>query len=162
MSYRIGHGFDLHRFSETGTQVMIAGVAVPHNRGIIAHSDGDVAIHALCDALLGAVALGDIGQHFPDTDLQYQNKDSAFFLEKVVSLIQHEGYHISNIDMTVITQKPRLRPHVESMQKRLSTLCRIEPNQLSIKGKTFEGVDAIGREEALAAHAVVLVYKKES
>lgn len=159
MRYRIGHGFDLHRFSEIGTEVMIAGVAVPHSKGLIAHSDGDVAIHALCDAILGALSLGDIGSHFPDTDPQYSNRESAFFLNEVISLMKGQGYQIENIDITVITQKPKLRPYIDSMKVSLSSICQIPLSSVSIKGKTLEGVDAIGREEALAAHAVVLLYQ---
>ncbi len=157
---RIGHGFDLHAFQEGEAQqahVMIAGVAVPHERGVKAHSDGDVAIHALCDALLGALALGDIGQHFPDTDPRYHQKDSAYFLEHCMVLVREQGYVIANLDITVLAELPKIKPFTAAMRARLAPLCGVEVGQISIKATTLETMDAIGQKRALAAHAVVLL-----
>lgn len=155
--YRIGQGFDLHKFSASGDFVMIAGVAVPHSSGIEAHSDGDVAIHALIDALLGALALGDIGQHFPDTDPQYRHIDSLQLLNHTLSLIQKQKYSIQNIDITVITEHPKLKPYTLNMREVLSAACGLQLDQVSIKAKTMEGVDAIGAGQALSAEAIVLL-----
>lgn len=161
MSYRIGQGFDLHRFSNTGTAVMIAGVAVPHSSGVIAHSDGDVAIHALIDALLGALALGDIGQHFPDTDPQYKNAESRQLLKQTLLIVKEKGYEIENIDMTVIAEKPKLKPYTVAMREVLALDCEVSLGQVSIKAKTMEGVDAIGEQKALSAQVVVLLKQKK-
>ena len=155
--YRIGQGFDLHKFSSSGTFVMIAGVAVPHSVGVEAHSDGDVAIHALIDALLGALALGDIGQHFPDTDPQYRHCDSRQLLKKVLSIIKEKGYGVENMDITVIAEVPKLKPYTVAMREVLSLDCGLKLDQVSIKAKTMEGVDAIGERKALSAQAVVLL-----
>jgi 2-C-methyl-D-erythritol 2,4-cyclodiphosphate synthase len=157
--YRIGHGFDLHKFSTVGASVMIAGVAVPHSLGIEAHSDGDVAIHALIDALLGALALGDIGQHFPDTDPQYRGCDSRQLLKQILFIIREKGYSIENLDITVIAEVPKLKPYTMAMREVLASDCALSMDAVSIKAKTMEGVDAIGERKALSAHAVVLLKK---
>lgn len=169
---RIGHGFDFHRFQdplnlaakeELKNYIYLGGVKIPHTHGIVAHSDGDVLIHALCDALLGALALGDIGRHFPDTDSIYKNIDSVVLLQKVLALInkdsQGRAYQINNIDITVIAQKPRLANYHDLMRNRLAEICGISMNQINIKATTTEGLDATGEGKAIAVHAVVLVDK---
>lgn len=165
---RIGHGFDFHRFQdpnqikndeELRNYIYLGGIKIPHTVGIIAHSDGDVLIHALCDALLGAAALGDIGRHFPDTDAIYKNIDSKILLKNVLALIksQNTSCEIHNIDITVITQKPRLALHHDAMRACLSEICQLSLNQINIKATTTEGLEATGEGKAIAVHAVVLI-----
>lgn len=159
---RIGTGYDIHRFEETSTKdyIMLGGVSIPYERGMLAHSDGDVCIHAICDALLGSVALGDIGQHFPDTDPLYRNCDSRRLLREVVDKLHAIDYTVVNIDATIITQKPKLQPYIMQMRETIATDVNVSVNDVSIKAKTNEGVDAVGKKEAIAVHAVVLVRKK--
>jgi 2-C-methyl-D-erythritol 2,4-cyclodiphosphate synthase len=165
---RIGHGFDFHRFQDSENlpegeilknYICLGGIKVPHTCGIVAHSDGDVLIHALCDALLGALAMGDIGRHFPDTDLNYKNIDSTILLEKVLKFLNSNKHMatINNIDITVIAQKPRLAPYHDLMRERLATICDIDISQINIKATTTEGLEATGEGKALAVHAVVLL-----
>ena len=153
---RIGQGFDVHAFGE-GDKIVIGGVVIPHDRGLVAHSDGDVLIHALCDALLGALALGDIGHHFPDTDMQYRNADSRSLLRLVYARIRAEGYRLGNADMTIIAQVPRMAPHIAAMVDRLAEDLQSEPGQVSIKATTSERLGFTGRKEGIAAQAVVLL-----
>ena len=156
MNFRIGQGFDVHRFGE-GDHVMLCGVRVPHDRGLIAHSDGDVAIHALCDALLGALALGDIGQHFPDNDAAYKNADSAVLLQRVYQLVCEQGYRLGNADITLIAQSPKVLPYREQMQQRLAAVLAVDLQCISVKATTTEHLGFTGRKEGIAAQAVVLL-----
>lgn len=159
MTIAIGQGYDAHRFSEEigDYAITLAGVSIPHERFVIAHSDGDVLIHALCDALLGALALGDIGQHFPDTDPAYAGIDSRELLTKVCQLIGENGFTLSNGDMTVMAQAPRLAPHIVAMRASLAAVMGAQPGQISIKATTTEGMGFVGRKEGIAALAVVLL-----
>lgn len=153
---RIGHGFDVHRLGE-GSFVTLGGVQIPFHKGLIAHSDGDVLIHALCDALLGACGLGDIGHHFPDTDLKYKGIDSRQLLRHVVSLINQHGWQLSNMDATIIAQAPKMAPHIERMETLLAEDLRVNIAQVNIKATTTEQLGFVGREEGIATHVVVLL-----
>lgn len=159
MTFRIGQGYDVHRFG-AGDHVVLCGVRIPHHHGLIAHSDGDVAIHALCDALLGALALGDIGQHFPDTDATYKNADSCALLKHVCELINTSGWQLGNADITLIAQAPKILPFREPMQQKLANVMSVAPDQISIKATTTEKLGFEGREEGIAAQAIVLLVKK--
>jgi len=154
---RIGHGYDVHRFGE-GDFVTLGGVQIPHSFGLIAHSDGDVLLHALADALLGAAALGDIGRHFPDTDPTYKGADSRALLRRVRELVQEQGFSVGNVDATIIAQKPKMAAHIESMRKHIASDLTIDINQVNVKATTTEGLGFCGREEGIAAHAVVLLF----
>lgn len=156
--FRIGHGYDVHRFGE-GDHIVLGGVCIPHTHGFIAHSDGDVLIHALCDALLGAIGAGDIGRHFPDTDAAYANIDSRRLLEEVAKQLEQAGYRPGNIDITVIAQRPRLAPHIDAMRAQLATVLDLEKNVINIKATTTERLGFCGREEGIAVHAVAMIYK---
>jgi 2-C-methyl-D-erythritol 2,4-cyclodiphosphate synthase len=156
--YRIGHGYDVHRFGE-GDFIVLGGVKIPHHSGFIAHSDGDVLIHALCDALLGAIAAGDIGQHFPDSDGQYKNIESSVLLNETRLLLTEQHYAIINIDVTIIAQSPQMSPYIPSMLKNLATVLKIESSQLNIKATTTEKLGFTGRQEGIAVHSVVMLYK---
>lgn len=161
MSFRIGQGYDVHRFGK-GDRVMLCGVAVPHEQGVIAHSDGDVALHALCDALLGALALGDIGQHFPDTDAVYKGADSCALLQRVYQLIQEKGWRLGNADITIIAQAPKVLPYRERMQQRVAEVMVVALNQISVKATTTEKLGFEGRKEGIAAQAIVLLEKNST
>ena len=156
--FRIGHGYDVHRFGE-GDSIVLGGVEIDHNHGFIAHSDGDVLIHALCDALLGSIAAGDIGFHFPDTDKKYENIDSCLLLERTYKLLKEASYFIGNIDITIIAQTPKMSPHIPAMCERLSTVLNISNSQINIKATTTEKLGFAGRQEGIAVHSVVMVYK---
>lgn len=156
---RIGHGFDIHRFIEN-KPLILGGVHIPSDKGMEAHSDGDVLIHAICDALLGAAALGDIGQHFPDTDKQYAEVDSRILLMHVVKLIHQHHYQINNIDSTIIAQEPKFAPYIEAMRINLANDLQIAKNCVSVKATTMEKLDAIGEKKGIAVHAVVLLSDK--
>ncbi len=153
---RIGHGYDAHRFAG-GRPLILGGVTIPHDRGLAAHSDGDAVIHALCDALLGAAALGDIGMYFPDTDDSLENIDSRILLRKVIRILDEKGHSPVNADITVIAQEPKLLPYIGDMRITLSGDMGIEPDQINIKATTTEKMGFIGRGEGLAVHAVVLL-----
>ena len=153
---RIGHGFDAHRFGE-GDSVTIGGVSIPYTQGLIAHSDGDVLIHAICDAILGAMALGDIGKHFPDNDPAFKNIDSAELLKSVMQSASDKGYVVGNLDCTVIAQAPRLGAHIPAMQKKLAMLLNVEADAVNVKATTTEKMGYTGRGEGISAHAVVLM-----
>lgn len=157
--FRTGHGYDVHRFGE-GNYIMLGGVKIPFHHGFIAHSDGDVLIHSLCDALLGSIAAGDIGYHFPDTDDKYKNIDSAVLLEQTARLISKDDYSIGNIDITIVAQAPRMSPYIQSMRQRLAGILHIADSQINIKATTTEKLGFTGREEGIAVHTVVLVYRK--
>jgi 2-C-methyl-D-erythritol 2,4-cyclodiphosphate synthase len=159
MQLRIGHGYDAHRFAEPSDNrpLMLGGIEVPHDRGLLAHSDGDALIHALCDALLGAVALGDIGRHFPDTDQAYKNADSTVLLQRVLGLVKNLGWSVVNADMTILAQSPRMAPHINMMRSRLAALLEVELDAVNVKASTTEGMGFVGRKEGLETHAVVLL-----
>ena len=156
MSFRVGQGYDVHRFGE-GDYVMLCGVAVPHEQGLVAHSDGDVALHALCDALLGALALGDIGQHFPDTDAAYKGADSCVLLQRVYQLITAKGWQLGNADITIVAQAPKILPYREQMQQRVAQVMNVALDKISVKATTTEKLGFAGRKEGIAAQAVVLL-----
>ncbi len=153
---RIGQGFDAHRFA-AGVPLVLGGVTVPHDKGLAAHSDGDVVIHALCDALLGAAALGDIGKHFPDSSEQYANIDSRILLRSVVEKISERNHRVVNVDVTVIAQEPKLAPHIDAMRTNLAADLGIDAARVSIKATTTEGMGFTGRGEGIAAFAVALL-----
>ena len=157
MSFRIGQGIDFHQLAE-GRDLWLGGILIPHHKGCIAHSDGDVLLHAICDALLGAVSLGDIGQHFPDTDPIYRNADSKVLLRRCYSLVREKGYWLVNIDSTLLLQAPRIRPYVEQMRAIIANTLHIS-DDVSIKATTTEGLSFIGREEGVVATASVLLQK---
>ena len=152
---RIGHGYDAHRFAP-GAKLVLGGVAIECDRGLAAHSDGDVLVHALCDALLGAAGLGDIGRHFPDTSPELAGIDSRILLRRVVALVGGQGFAVVNADMTVIAQAPRLAPHIADMRVNLASDLGVVVDRVNIKATTTEGMGFAGREEGIAAHAVVL------
>ena len=156
LPFRIGHGYDVHALGE-GLELWLGGVRIPHTKGCIAHSDGDVAIHALCDAMLGALALGDIGQHFPDTSEEYRGIDSKILLRKTVELIADKGYRVGNVDATVCAERPKLNPHIPAMQACLAELMGVEPDDVSVKATTTEKLGFTGREEGISAYATVLI-----
>ncbi|MBE6219531.1 MAG: 2-C-methyl-D-erythritol 2,4-cyclodiphosphate synthase [Rikenellaceae bacterium] len=158
MDIRIGHGFDVHALAE-GLRLVLCGVEIEHTKGCVAHSDGDVAIHAICDALLGALALGDIGKLFPDTDDKYKGIDSRRLLKEVVNIVTDKGYTISNIDCTIAMQRPKLRPHIDLMRERLAEVVGIPADRISVKATTTERLGFEGREEGVSATAVTLLIK---
>jgi 2-C-methyl-D-erythritol 2,4-cyclodiphosphate synthase len=153
---RVGHGFDVHAFGD-GDHVMLGGVRVPHERGLEAHSDGDVVLHALCDALLGAIAAGDIGAHFPDSDPRWSGADSRSLLGRVVEMVHDRGLGVANADLTVVAQAPRIRPFVETMTCRIAEDLQVDPSQVNVKATTTERLGFTGRGEGIAAYAVVLL-----
>jgi len=153
---RIGHGFDVHRFGE-GDHIVLAGVTIPFTQGFVAHSDGDVAIHALCDALLGAAALGDIGQHFPDTSAEFENIDSRILLRKVVGLLQQKGFVVGNVDLTIVAQAPKMAQHIPAMRENLAADLSVDIDCCNVKATTTEQLGYTGRGEGIAAHAVALL-----
>lgn len=157
---RVGHGYDVHALEE-GLLLRIGGVDIPHTHGFVAHSDGDVLIHALCDALLGAAALGDIGLHFPDTAGEWKGIDSRILLRKVVALLAEKGFTVGNVDCTVIAQAPKLRPYIDSMRATLAEDMGIAVDAVSVKATTTERLGFTGRKEGIAAEAVVLIAKVE-
>lgn len=158
MDIRIGHGYDVHALAD-GLRLVLCGVEIEHTKGCVAHSDGDVAIHAICDAMLGALALGDIGKLFPDTDQKYKGIDSTVLLKHVVELVISKGYFISNIDCTIAMQRPKLRPHIDTMRERLSEVVGIAVDRISVKATTTERLGFEGREEGVSTTAVVLLVK---
>lgn len=157
---RIGHGFDVHAFGE-GSFITIGGVQIPYERGLVAHSDGDVALHALADALLGAAALGDIGQHFPDTDAAYAGADSRILLRHVVDLIHDRGYRVGNADITIIAQAPKMAPHIQTMREYIAADLQVRLDDINVKATTTEKLGFTGRKEGIAVEAVVLLLTAE-
>ncbi|MGB0214846.1 MAG: 2-C-methyl-D-erythritol 2,4-cyclodiphosphate synthase [Alteromonas oceani] len=155
---RIGHGYDVHKFGGEGP-ITIGGVSIDNEQGLLAHSDGDVLIHALCDALLGAAALGDIGKHFPDTDSAYAGADSRGLLRDVIARLHNLGYKLVNADMTIVAQAPKMAPHIATMQQLLAEDCAVDTDQINVKATTTEKLGFAGRKEGIAAHAVVLITK---
>jgi 2-C-methyl-D-erythritol 2,4-cyclodiphosphate synthase len=160
-NYRIGHGYDVHRLEE-GADFWIGGIKLEHTKGAVGHSDADVVIHVICDALLGALNLRDIGFHFSDTDKKYKGIDSKKLLKKVIDMMRKKNYEINNIDVTVMAEYPKLSPHINEMQNVLSRVMEIEKNLLSIKATTTEGLGFVGREEGIAATCVVLLYSDQN
>jgi len=156
INIRVGHGYDVHAFAEH-RKLMLGGVQVPYERGLAGHSDADVLIHALCDALLGAVALNDIGHHFPDSDAQYKDRDSTLFLSHTVTLLQDKGWSVGNVDCTIMAQEPKIGPYVAAMKTRLAGLLMVDDDRVNIKATTTERLGFVGRLEGIAAEAVVLV-----
>lgn len=159
MKIRIGHGFDVHKFSEpkANAHIMICGVAIPYDAELVAHSDGDVALHALSDALLGAAALGDIGHHFPDTDPAYAGADSRDLLKQVMKAIIEKGYHVGNVDVTIMAQAPKMAPHIENMRKNIAMDLNVKLDQVNVKATTTEKLGFVGRKEGIAVEAVALI-----
>ncbi len=157
---RIGHGFDVHAFGE-GSFITIGGVQIPYERGLVAHSDGDVALHALADALLGAAALGDIGQHFPDTDAAYAGADSRVLLRHVIDLIHDRGYRVGNADITIIAQAPKMAPHIQTMREYIAADLQVRLDDINVKATTTEKLGFTGRKEGIAVEAVVLLLTAE-
>lgn len=157
--FRIGHGFDVHRFGE-GDHLTLGGVKIPYTQGFEAHSDGDVLIHSVCDALLGATAAGDIGQHFPDTDAAYKNINSRVLLEKVKAMIDADGYLVGNVDVTVVAQSPRIAPYTDTIGRNLAADLNCSIQQINIKATTTEQLGYLGRKEGVAVHCVVLLLKR--
>ncbi|SDS15640.1 2-C-methyl-D-erythritol 2,4-cyclodiphosphate synthase [Halopseudomonas sabulinigri] len=153
---RIGHGYDVHRFTE-GDFVTLGGVRIAHRFGLLAHSDGDVLLHALSDALLGAAALGDIGKHFPDTDAAYAGADSRVLLRHVLGLVQGKGWQVANVDATIIAQAPKMAPHIDAMRELIAADLQVTLDQVNVKATTTEKLGFTGREEGIAVHAVALL-----
>lgn len=153
---RIGHGYDVHRFSQN-RKLIIGGVNIPFDRGLDGHSDADVLIHAVCDSLLGAAALGDIGKHFPDNDSRFEDIDSAVLLSYVGKLLADNGYKVINIDTTVIAQAPKLAPYIENMRENIAKALNLSPSQVSVKATTEEHLGFTGREEGVSAHSVCII-----
>jgi 2-C-methyl-D-erythritol 2,4-cyclodiphosphate synthase len=158
MNFRVGFGFDVHQLKE-GLDFWLGGIIVPHSKGVLGHSDADVLIHSICDALLGAANLGDIGQHFPDTDSKYKGIDSKILLKEVMQLIREKGYEIGNIDSTICLQTPKIGPYIPEMQKVIATCMRVDIDLVSIKATTTEKLSFVGREEGVSAFATVLINK---
>ena len=157
---RIGQGYDVHRFCE-GKFLTIAGVRIPHTHGLKAHSDGDVLIHAICDALLGAAGLRDIGHHFPDTDSTFQNIDSRILLRRVIEDMYSQGYKIGNIDSTIVDEGPKLAPFIPSMIENIASDCRVTSSLVNVKATTTESLGFVGRKEGVAAHAIALLIPRD-
>lgn len=153
---RIGHGYDVHKLVE-GRKLIVGGVEIPHSLGLLGHSDADVLLHAISDALLGACAMGDIGKLFPDTDDKWKGADSLFLLSEVVKKINEQGFFIENIDSTLIAQKPKMRPYIDQMRANIANACGIDVSAVSVKATTEEKLGFTGREEGISAHAVVLI-----
>ena len=157
--FRIGHGYDVHRLVE-GRRLILGGVDIPCERGLLGHSDADVALHALADAILGALALGDIGKHFPDSDPAYEGADSAKLLGRVVEIMNEKGYAAGNADLTVIAQAPKLAPYIPAMKSRIAEILGCPPDAVNVKATTEERLGFTGRGEGISTHAVVLLFKK--
>lgn len=157
--YRIGFGFDVHQLVQ-GSELWLGGVKIPAEKGALGHSDADVLLHAICDAMLGALALGDIGKHFPDTDSKFKNIDSKLLLQHVMQLISQKGYKVVNIDSSLCIEKPKIMPYAEAMRTVIAGLCNITIDDISIKATTNEKMGFIGREEGATAYAVVLLQKQ--
>ena len=158
-SIRIGHGFDLHQLVE-GRKLILGGIEIPHQRGLLGHSDADCLIHALSDAILGALALPDIGHYFPDDDPANRDLDSSLILQKAISLTKEKGFSVGNVDLTIIAQRPKLKDFIPAIRRNVSSLLQIEPDSVGIKATTHEKIGSLGREEGIAAHAVCLLYQQ--
>lgn len=159
MDIRVGNGYDVHQLAD-GLRLVIGGVEIEHSKGCVAHSDGDVAIHALCDAILGALALGDIGKHFPDTSSEFKGIDSKLLLKRVMELVWERGYALGNADITIAAQKPKMAPHIIKMREVLSDIMKVDLGRVSVKATTTEKLGFVGREEGIEVWASVIVLKK--
>ena len=157
-SFRVGFGYDVHQL-QAGKKLIVGGVSIPHTKGALGHSDADVLLHAIADALLGAAALGDIGTHFPDTDSRFKDIDSIIIVRDVVHMLQEKNYSVGNIDTTVVLQQPKLSTYIPEMQKQIAGVCKIDESEVSVKATTTEHMGFTGREEGIAAYAVVMVVK---
>ncbi len=160
MEYRIGQGFDLHRLEEN-RKLILGGIEIDYEKGLLGHSDADVLAHSITDALLGALALGDIGTHFPDNDPKYKGIDSLILLKKAYELVKEKGYVINNLDNTIQAQEPKMKPHIPSIQKKLAEVLEIDLSQISIKAKTMEGLDSVGEKKAISVHSIALLRKSK-
>ena len=158
MNIRVGFGFDVHQLAE-GEEFWLGGILVPHEKGAVGHSDADVLIHTICDAILGAADLRDIGFHFPDTEAKYKGIDSKILLKEVMAVLRKEGYELGNIDATIALQQPKINPHIPEMKKVLAEVMSVSPGQVSIKATTTEKLSFVGREEGVSAYAVALIHK---
>jgi len=156
MNYRVGLGYDIHRL-KSGRPLFLAGVRIPFKQGLLGHSDADVLLHAVCDALLGAAGLGDIGDHFPDSDIRYKNTASSYFAKKIFEILKRDGFKICYIDTVIIMERPKLASFKEAIRKSLANIFSLQPNQVSVKAKTNEGLGPVGQSKAIAAYAVVLL-----
>jgi len=159
---RTGHGYDAHRFADRllpNKPLVLGGVTIAHDRSLLAHSDGDAVIHALCDALLGAIGRGDIGRHFPDTEAEFTNIDSGLLLQRVCALLKEGDCFVGNVDITILAQAPRMAPHIDAMCARLAHLMSIDTQQVNVKASTTEGMGFVGRKEGIETYAVVLIYR---
>lgn len=161
MNFRIGLGYDVHPF-EVGRKLILGGVEIPFSKGLKGHSDADVLLHSITDALLGAAALGDIGTHFPDTDPQFKNADSAMLLKEAYKLVKDAGYELSNLDATIVAEAPKIMPHVKKIRERISSILSCGVDQVSVKATTNEKMGFIGRSEGIAVHAVALIFKSDA
>lgn len=159
MDFRVGFGYDSHKFA-LDRPLVIGGIHIPFEKGLAAHSDGDVLIHALCDALLGAAALKDIGTHFPDDDATYAHIDSKILLSKTVALLEEHGWRVNNVDCTLVLEQPKIKPYIDTMLETLGTILKLDPHRLSIKAKTNEKMGFVGRGEGVAATAIVSIIKE--
>ena len=157
--FRIGHGYDVHKLTEN-RKLILGGVDIPYEKGLLGHSDADVLVHAVCDAILGAAALGDIGKHFPDTDMKYKNADSLVLLSRVCSLVSSEGYEICNIDSTIIAQRPKLASYIPQMRVKIAAACSVDVECVNVKATTEEGLGFTGTGEGISAHSVTIIKKK--
>ncbi len=160
MKIKVGFGFDVHQLQE-GRKLILGGVDIPHDKGALGHSDADVVIHALCDALLGAAGLKDIGFYFPDTDAAFKNIDSTILLSRVIALIEERNYSVGNADISLVLEKPKIKPHIDLMKDILAPILKISSEDISIKATTNEKLGYVGREEGVAAYAVVLIQKND-
>ncbi len=158
-AFRVGHGYDVHKFGGE-SPLILGGVSIPNHIGLLAHSDGDVVLHALCDALLGSVGLGDIGHHFSDQDPKFKGIDSRELLRQVMSMVEKKGFNIGNLDLTIVAQTPKIAPHIESIKSVIKEDCGIELDAINVKATTTEGLGFVGKKEGIAVHAVVLVMQK--
>jgi 2-C-methyl-D-erythritol 2,4-cyclodiphosphate synthase len=153
---RVGCGYDIHELV-LGRSLILGGIDIPHSKGLLGHSDSDALVHAICDALLGAMGEGDLGRHYPSSDQRYKNISSLKLLEDVAEKLVRKGYRLVNVDSVIIAQAPRLAPHLAAMQKSIAAVLKVDPDLVNVKVKSGEGLDAVGREEAIAAHAVCLI-----
>ncbi|MFJ8460076.1 2-C-methyl-D-erythritol 2,4-cyclodiphosphate synthase [Lysinibacillus xylanilyticus] len=157
--FRVGQGFDVHAFEE-GRPLIIGGITIPHEKGLVGHSDADVLLHTVTDAVLGAIGEGDIGRHFPDTDPAFKDADSAKLLEHIWKIVEDKGYVLGNVDCTIMAQRPKMAPYIEQMQNRIAELLHAEPSQVNVKATTTERLGFTGREEGIASMATILLMKK--
>ncbi|GLC89990.1 2-C-methyl-D-erythritol 2,4-cyclodiphosphate synthase [Lysinibacillus piscis] len=157
--FRVGQGYDVHAFAE-GRKLILGGIEIPHDRGLLGHSDADVLLHTITDAALGAIGEGDIGRHFPDTDAEWKDADSAKLLQYIWKIVEDKGYALGNVDATIIAQRPKMAPYIEPMKNRIAELLNAEPSQVNVKATTTEKLGFTGREEGIAALATILLIKK--